>query len=43
MKATIDRFILVARNHPVAIVAIICFCRPVVNGLNKAASRLPQP
>ena len=39
MKATIDRFILVARNYPVGIVAIICLCRSVVNWLNKVAAR----
>ena len=39
MKATIDQFILVARNYPVAIVAIICLCRSVVNWLNKVAAR----
>jgi hypothetical protein len=39
IKATIDQFILVARNYPVAIVAIICFCRSVVNWLNKVAAR----
>jgi hypothetical protein len=37
MKATIDQFILVARNYPVAIVAIICLCRLAVNGFNRIA------
>jgi hypothetical protein len=39
MKATIDQFVLVARNYPVAIVAMICFCRPVVNWSGKVMVR----
>jgi hypothetical protein len=39
MKATIDQFILVARNYPVATVAMICLCRSVVNWLSKVAAR----
>jgi hypothetical protein len=31
MQATINQFILVARNYPVAIVGIICLCQSVVN------------
>ncbi len=39
VKATINQFILVARNYPVAIVVIICLCRSVVNRLVKVAVR----
>jgi hypothetical protein len=39
MKATIDQFILVARNYPVAIVGMICSCRSVVNGVGKVTVR----
>jgi hypothetical protein len=40
IKATIDQFILVARNYPVAIVGMICLCQSVVNGLREAANRM---
>jgi len=36
-EATIDGFILLARNYPVAIVRMVSVCRSVVNGLNKVA------
>jgi hypothetical protein len=36
-EATIDGLILLRRDYPVAIVSIICLCRPIVNGLNKVA------
>src|SRR4030042_2345167 len=43
-KATINQFILVARNYPVAIVSILRLCQTVVNGLDKAAhcSTIPE-
>ena len=37
MEATIDGFILLARNYPVAIISMVCLCRSIVNGLNKVA------
>jgi len=37
MQATINQFILVARNYPVAIVAMICLYQSVVNWLNRVA------
>lgn len=40
-KATINQFILVARNYPVAIVGMICLCHSVVNGLYEAANCMP--
>jgi hypothetical protein len=36
-EATIDGLILLRRDYPVAIVSIICLCRPIVNGFNKVA------
>jgi hypothetical protein len=39
-KATINQFILVARNYPVAIVGMICLCRSVVNKSNELANRV---
>src|SRR5512136_1232079 len=38
IKATINQFILVARNYPVAIVSMICLCRSVVNLSNGVAN-----
>ena len=38
IKATINQFILVARNYPVAIVGMICLCQSVVNGLHEVAN-----
>lgn len=38
IKATINQFILVARNYPVAIVGMICLSQSVVNRLSRLAN-----
>jgi hypothetical protein len=36
MEAIIEEIILLTRNYPVILGGMICLCRSVVNGLNKA-------
>ena len=37
VEATMEGFILLAGNYPVAMTSMVCLCRSVVNGFNKVA------